>query len=190
VGILDAIFGQRRPVKSKLDQLFAMSTAATTLQVNLRLEPAGRAGVCFRPVTSAVFASMQEDMERLLASAGQEFGTKVTVQPDSYGFLWVLLADPEFEDLVTTIHVACLTLVEGGFGDQLLAAAFRFRAQDTGRAIYWVYNYKRGTFYPFVPTGERTRDNATEIRLGALMERELPIEREMERWYPLWGLPV
>jgi hypothetical protein len=189
VGILDAIFGQRKPVKSKLDQLFAMSTASTTLTVNLRLQPAGRAGVCFRPVSSALFAGMQADMERLLASAGQEFGTKVTVQPDSYGFLWVLLADPEFEDLVTTIHVACLTLVDGGFGEQLLAATFRFRGED-GRDIYWVYNYKRGTFYPFVPTGSRSRDNATEIRLGALMDRELPMEREMERWYPLWGLPV
>jgi hypothetical protein len=189
VGILDAIFGQRKPVKSKLDQLFAMSTASTTLTVNLRLTSAGRAGVCFRPVTSSAFAGMQADMERLLASAGQEFGTKVTVQPDSYGFLWVLLADPEFEDLVTTIHVACLTLVDGGFGEQLLAAAFRFR-DESSHNIYWVYNYKRGTFYPFVPTGARSRDNATEIRLGALMERELPMEREMERWYPLWGLPV
>jgi hypothetical protein len=190
LGILDALFGQRKPVKSKLDQLFAMSTAATTLSVSLRLTPAGRAGVCFRPVSSAAFAGTQDDMRRLLASAGQEFGTTVTVQPDSYGFLWVLLADPEFEDLVTTIHVACLTLVEGGFGEQLLAAAFRFSSQDTIRDLYWIYNYKRGTFYPFAPSGDTARDNATEIRLSALMERELPIEREMERWYPLWGIPV
>jgi hypothetical protein len=190
MGILDAIFGQRKPLKSKLDQLFAMSTAATTLSVSLRLNPAGRAGVCFRPVSSAAFAGMQADMERLLASAGKEFGTTVTVQPDSYGFLWVLLADPEFEDLVTTIHVACLTLTDGGFGEQLLAAAFRFSSQDSNRDLYWIYNYKRGSFYPFVPSGDRSRDNATEIRLSALMEHELPIEREMERWYPLWGIPV
>jgi hypothetical protein len=190
VGLLDAIFGHRKPVKSQLDQLFAMSTASTTLTINLRLSASGRAGVCFRPVSSADFAGLQTELDRMLKSAGKEFGTHVSSTLDPYGFQWVLLEDPVFEDLVTTIHMACIVLQEGGFGEQLLAASFRFQSESGDRTIHWVYNYKRGAYYPFVPTGERSRDNALEIRLSALMERELPVEKDMERWFPLWGIPV
>jgi hypothetical protein len=56
--------------------------------------------------------------------------------------------------------------------------------------LYLVYAYKRGAFYPFVPRGERGRDNAMELRLQAGLGRELPIEPELERWYPVWDAPV
>ncbi|WP_428387590.1 PspA-associated protein PspAB, partial [Methanomethylovorans sp.] len=31
--------------------------------------------------------------------------------------------------------------------------------------------------------------NSTEFRLKSLMERELPIQKDVEKWYPLWGIP-
>ena len=42
-----------------------------------------------------------------------------------------------------------------------------------------------------VPAGtEQQRDNETELRLKARMGPELPIEQELERWFPLWGIPI
>ena len=41
-------------------------------------------------------------------------------------------------------------LEAGGYGDRLLCAVFAF--EENGKPIYWIYNYKRGSFYPFVPT--------------------------------------
>ncbi len=53
-----------------------------------------------------------------------------------------------------------------------------------------MYNIKRGKYYPFVLAGEDQRDNAAEMRLGALMEEEkVPVERSLESWYALWGIP-
>jgi hypothetical protein len=53
-----------------------------------------------------------------------------------------------------------------------------------------VYNVKRGKFYPLVLSGERERDNSAEMRLGGLMEEEsIPVERSLEQWYALWGIP-
>ncbi len=86
-----------------------------------------------------------------------------------------------------------------GFGEQLLAAVFRFTGEpggDHGRAVYWVYNFKRGRYYPFVPRpgapagGQGSRDNAYELHLLSVMEKELPVEKELDRWYALWGLPL
>ena len=109
----------------------------------------GTRDVCFRPLESGQFAGMQPELESLLQISARETGTTIHMQTDSFGFQWVTLEDPEFEDLVTTIHLVSLTLQDHGFGDQLLAAVFKFL--DQGQPLYWIYNYKRGNFYPFVP---------------------------------------
>jgi hypothetical protein len=36
---------------------------------------------------------------------------------------------------------------------------------------------------------DRKRDNNLEFRLRSAMEGKLPIEKGLERWYPLWGIP-
>ena len=56
--------------------------------------------------------------------------------------------------------------------------------------VYWIYGYKRGAFWPFVPTGEQERDNARELELKAKLEGELPIEPDISRWFGLYGAPV
>lgn len=189
MGFLDALFGRTRPVRSRPEQIFAIATAYVTLTVDLNLTASGKAGVCFRPLGSALFAQEQKELEQMLRVAAQEAGTKIEIKEDQYGFRWVTLQDPEFEDLVAGIHTVSLTLQDQGYRDQLLAADFLFYQGE--QQVHWIYNFKRGAFYPFVPIGEgRQRDNAAELRLKSVMERELPIEADLERWYPLWGAPL
>ena len=57
--------------------------------------------------------------------------------------------------------------------------------------MYWIYGYKRGAFWPFVPTGkDQERDNAEELELKAKLEKELPIEQDISRWFGMFGAPV
>jgi hypothetical protein len=80
-------------------------------------------------------------------------------------------------------------LAARGFGEQLLAAAFKFSGGKL--PVLWIYGYKRGAFWPFVPTGEgQERDNAEELELKAKLEKELPIEPELSRWFGLFGAPL
>jgi hypothetical protein len=54
-----------------------------------------------------------------------------------------------------------------------------------------IYGYKRGAFWPFVPTGEgQERDNAEELELKAKLEKELPIEQDLSRWFGLFDAPL
>lgn len=187
--ILDILLGRTRPVPSQLDRLFAISTAYLTLTADLQLTPGGRAGVTFRPIDSSQFEALETELEGILRISAQETGATIHTATDSFGFQWVTLQDPDFQELVSTIHLVSLNLQDRGFADQLLAAVFKFL--DHGEPVYWVYNYKRGSFYAFVPRGEsHDRDNALELRLKAAMEKELPMEQELERWYALWGIPL
>jgi len=123
-----------------------------------------------------------------LSVSGDATGTRYEIKDDGYGTRWVVLDDPDFEDLATTIHMVGEEFTEHGFGDRILAAVFRVDFE--GKKAYWVYNVKRGSFYPFVLAGDKQRDNAAEMRLGGLMEVEMmPVESSLERWYALWGIP-
>ena len=76
---------------------------------------------------------------------------------------------------------------------QLLAAAFRFdgSAFGSGHPVYWIYGFKTGTWWPFVPTGEKQqRDNAEEMELKAKLEPELPIEPDLSKWLALFDAPI
>ena len=72
---------------------------------------------------------------------------------------------------------------------KLLAAAFKF--QGGKDPVYWIYGFKRGAVWPFVPTGEgKERDNAEELELKAKLEQELPIEPDLSRWFAVFDAPV
>jgi hypothetical protein len=191
MGLFDILRGERTPKKANLDRLFALTTAQTTLSVSLGYEPLPRAGVCFKPVEAPAFTELRRDLDQLLDLSGKSTGTAVHHEDDTFGFHWVVLDDASFDDLVATVHLVSQTIEEQGFSEQLLCSVFGFRpATGEGAMVNFVYAYKRGTFYPFVPQGEKARDNATELRLKAALERELPIEPELARWYPVWGAPI
>jgi hypothetical protein len=78
----------------------------------------------------------------------------------------------------------------GGYGDRVLAAVFAFK-DSKGKRVYFIYNYKRGYWYPFVPaSGTQARDGERELQVKAMIGTEMPIEPELERWFPLWGIPI
>ena len=55
---------------------------------------------------------------------------------------------------------------------------------------FLVYLFKRGTFYPFVPDGHERRDTEQELKLKSLVADDLTVETDLDRWFPLWDLPV
>ena len=190
MGFLDALLGRSRTAKpSKTDRLFAMSTAYVTLSTEHGVTTAGKAGIVFQPLATSDFQEIVRDTEEVLRATGEETGTTVETAEDDYGYRWAILSDPDVEDLVVGVNAVKDALDTSGYGDRVLAAVFAFR--DGERPVYFIYNVKRGSWYPFVPaSGEQARNNERELQLKAQLGNELPIEPELERWLPLWGVPL
>jgi hypothetical protein len=191
VGFLDSLLGRSRtPKPATTDRLFAMSTAHVTLSTSHGMRNGGKAGIVFQAEATADFARILADAEELLRATGEETQTQVDIADDKYGYRWVVLTDDDVEDLVVGISAIKDSLDVGGYGARILAAVFRFTREGAGDA-YFIYNVKRGLWYPFVPgEGEQVRDNEAELRLKAQLGGELPMEPELERWFPLWGVPL
>jgi hypothetical protein len=187
---LKRLFGRgKRSTPAKVDQLFALSTARVTLEVELGLRTAGVAAVIFKPMSAGEFVRAESDLEQLLDSVAAEAGSRIERKTDSFGFQWLIVRDNDLEDLVTSANLVASELGNSGFGAQLLAAPFRF---DGGKnPVYFVYGFKTGTFWPFVPAGDgQERDNAEELELKAKLEKELPIEPDLTRWLALYDAPI
>jgi hypothetical protein len=196
VKLLDVLLGRTKPKQAQLDALFALAGAAVTLEAATGMRPSGHAAVCFKPASGAGFAATSTELLELLELAVKEAGSTLRVTDDSYGYRWVVLGDPDLEDLVTSAHMVNATLEERGFGPQLLCSVFGFAADpgpsgsSSGERCYLVYLYKRGTFYPFAPMGGERRDNELELRVRGALGNDLPVEPELARWFALWGIPI
>lgn len=189
MGLLDAVLGRKRLKEASGDKIFALSTARITLEAELGLKPSGAAAVCFKPLSAGEFVRAENELQELLDVAARDTGSRLRRKSDEYGFEWLIVEDADFEDLITTVHLVGSELKARGFGPQLLAAIFRFDGRE--HPTYFIYGYKRGAFWPFVPTGtDQERDNASELKLKAELERELPIEEDLSRWFGMFDAPL
>jgi hypothetical protein len=190
VGLRDTLFGRTKQAAPNLDNLFALSTAALTLQSELDLVSSGEAGLCFKAGSGGSSLETNEDIKQLLDF--DETNNKVTLTKDDLGFEWLVVKDLDFEALVTRVHSADTSMVEHGLGPRLLCAVFGFvpKTPPGEGAVRLVYLMKQGTFYPFAPTGSTQRDNELELRVRSFLSADLPIEPNLSRWMALWNVPV
>jgi hypothetical protein len=190
VGLRDALFGRTTQAQPKLDNLFALSTGALTLQSELDLVSSGQAGLCFKAGSGESTITTDADIEQLLNFDQAE--NKVSITTDDLGFKWLVVRDPDLESLVTRIHSANTSMVENGLGPRLLCAVFGFvpRTPPGDGSVRLVYLLKQGTFYPFAPTSKNQRDNELELRVRSFLEKDIPMEKDLSRWMALWDLPI
>lgn len=189
MGLFDSLLGKRKvaPAAAK-DRLFALSTANISLDID-GVTSRGAAGIVFQALGTADFQRVATEMEEVVRGTGEETGTTVETHDDQFGYRWIVLRDPDVEDLVVGVHAVNDALAIGGYGDRVLAAVFAY--EDAGKPLYWIYSVKRGSWYPFVPAGgEQARSTERELQLKARYGKDLPIEPELERWFPLWGVPL
>jgi hypothetical protein len=192
LGLLDILLGRTKPVAPDLDQLFALPSAAITLQAAAGFTPTGSGAVCFATVEGAAFEQTHREVQALLDADADRTGPPVELRQDDYGYSWLVSrrAPDELAHLVNDLHAVNSSMEINGFGPQLLCSLAGF-TDDAGRRLALVYLYKRGTFYPFapVPGAAERRDNALELRVKAALGNDLRIEQDLSRWFPLWGAP-
>ncbi len=174
MGLLDVLLGRSRPVKPNLDVLFAIPSAAQTLQAALDLQPTGTGSVCFKSAEGAAAAAAQTDLTALLAL---DPATRVVVTRDEYGYTWVTCTRPDADlpALVTDLHAVNTTLADAGFGPALLCTVIGFTTTDRGRRLGLVYLAPRPATPPWncrsapnwAPTSPSSRTWPAGSRSGA-----------------------
>jgi hypothetical protein len=192
MGLLDILLGRTKPVLPDLDQLFALPSAAVTLEAAAGFTPTGTGAVCFATVEGSAFEQTHREVQALLDADADRDGPPVELKQDEYGYSWLVSrrSPGQLSELVNDLHAVNSSMEVNGFGPQLLCSLAGFQ-DEGGRRLALVYLYKRGTFYPFAPlpgAGQR-RDNALELQVKAALADDLRMEQDLSRWFPVWGAP-
>jgi hypothetical protein len=203
MGLRDMLTGRHQVKGPAKDRMFAISTAYVTLETEHNIESTGSAAIVFQALATSEFQTALGEMEEVVKATGADSGTQVSSEQDTFGYRWMILRAGGIEDLAVGINAISSSIESAGHGERLLCAVFAFRdtsgqtGTGQGQRIYFIYNYKRGYWYPFVPTGPAERNSEPgersterELQLKAQLASELPIEPEIERWFPLWGIPI
>ncbi|MFG1666493.1 hypothetical protein [Streptomyces sp. Y7] len=192
MGLLDILLGRTKPVAPDLDRLFALPSAAVTLEAAAGFRPTGSGAVCFATVEGAAFDQTHREVQALLDADAAREGRPVRLARDDYGYSWLVSrrSPDQLPDLVNDLHAVNSAMEVNGFGPQLLCSLVGFE-DDREQRLALVYLYKRGTFYPFAPLPGATerRDNPLELRVKAALGDDLRIEQDLNRWFPVWGAP-
>lgn len=188
MGLWDVVRGRTRPRRNDLDALFLVPSAAVTLETALGFSATGQASVCYRSAAGTAFADAQDEVVALLREDAD--APTVEVVRDDFGFTWlVVTGDPsDVAGLCTDLHAVNTTLELHGFDAGLLCSLVPF-ADRTGRRCGLTYLYKQGTFYPFAPSGDQERDTLLELSVRDVLEKELPMEPDLQRWLAVWKAP-
>jgi len=138
---------------------------------------------------------MEKELRTFLDSLRPEFDINYNLTTDSYGYMWVAFDGQKIENMLAGVNAVADTVIERGFKEQLLAAVFEFKSDQEKLASlpvaqFVIYNYKRKCFYPFVPTGKDKRNTEAEMKIMAAVGDEMPFEKDMGLWYPIWNLPL
>jgi len=185
---------KKHAFKANSDAIFSLSSAYITLEIKLGLRNTGRSAMSIKAVDGMHFSVMREDIQHFLDASKTEFNLRYRIVTDSYGYLWVIIEANHMEDILAGITAIGDTVYEKGFSDKLLAAIFQFsnntENNNSNSIQYLIYNYKRNNFYPFIPIGQKNRDTEQEMKILSTLGQEMPFEKDMGFWYPMWDLPL
>ena len=181
--------GNYRTNKNQIDSdaLFSLSSAHVTLETKLNLRNTGKAAIGLKSVSGRLFAETIEEIKHFLDVSKTESDLSYKVINDSYGYLWIILQCVKIEDIISGISAVGQIVHDRNFSKQLFAALFQFsNANNRSNSRYLIYSFALNKFYPFVPVNKNERDNEIEREIMETIVDEVPFEKDVSLWYPIW----
>ena len=174
------------------DIIFSLSGGRITLETTLGLRSTGRCGISFKSMSGMQFNALTSDIKNFLDQSIDEFKITYDTLTDSYGYFWIILNAKTMEDELAALTAIRDTVQDSGYLPFLLASVFQFQTNDTSvkNKAYLIYNHKRKNFYPFAPIAKQERNSEYELKIMAVLSKEIPFETNISLWYPLWNIPV
>ena len=179
--------------------IFSLTSGYITLEAKLGLRSTNRCGICIKNVNGTYFSDTIKEVQEFLRVSSSEFRTEHILINDKYGYLWIMIRGMSIEDILVASNGIADIVTERGFKDQMLAAVFEFSKTVSPNSNldspelerqFLIFNYKREKFYPFVPLGaQEKRRSDLELALMSIISKEIPWERDMTVWYPMWNMP-
>src|SRR5918997_163768 len=112
------------------DLIFSLSSSHITLDTKIGLVTTGRCVLVIETNGGQYFREMEQEVKRFLDTMEREESSTVDLHYDTItdfqGYLWIVLYGKKIEDLLVGLTAVGDLVIDRGFSNQILAAAFQF----------------------------------------------------------------
>ena len=175
MSVAGVLRGHTEPRRARMALMQGGDAALVTLEAEFGLAVRGVA-IAFDPVAMP----SAELLCALASGAGS-----ARREDDRFGLRWVTLSGGDPDDLPVTLGAIAEAVAQAGCAEQLVCAVFAFEG-----CVYLTYNFARAAFHVFVPCDGGGRDGVREQRIEESLGRDLHLEHDADRRYPLWDMPL
>ena len=169
-----------------------MPSAALTLQAGAGFIPTGLGSVCFAGVEGGAFARIRQDVEELLDADTDRGGIPVEFSQDSYGYTW-LLSRRSPDDVTALVNDLHAVNTRSRTAASARSCCARWSASGTPKGGRWRWSTStsaaRSTRSPRCGAAPRSATTSWSCRSGRLLGDDLRVEKDLSRWFPVWGAP-
>ena len=197
VGLRDILTGRHEVKGPAPDRLFAISTAYIALQAEHSIDPSGAAAIVFQALATSEFEATLREMEEVVKATGGDSGT-TRLHPGRLASAtagWSCATPPARPASKTSRSASMPSRARSRPPATASACCALCSRSSTPRndpsTSSTTTSAASGTrSCPTGPASANQRSTERELQLKAQMASELPIEPELERWFPLWGIPI
>jgi hypothetical protein len=189
MGFLGGLFKRQPPEPPSFSAAMQALSRATPRLQSLETLSTGVAGVLIRDDGwggSEPLASI----DRLLRAYAPAQEASTRLETDEHGYHWITVRHQWFDGLAAGIRMVGEAFLKQDYGERIVAAVFPFMWKE--KKVYLIYLPGSGRFSPFVPVSKQDdlRDLPLESRMEQALRRDIPTERDMSQWYPMWDMPI
>ena len=169
-----------------------MTTAQVTLETGLGLKHKGAAGDRLPAARDRRLRGDREATPRSCCAAAAAGHRHARSSPptDEFGYRWLILRDPDFEDLVVALNTVSTQLQDERLRRPPAGRRLPLRGERPSRSTSSTTSSAAASTRSSRRRATRQRDTERELRLKAQLGAELPFEEDIARWFPLWEIPL
>lgn len=164
--------------------LTSLGESALVLENTLKTFSVGQAALIVAP-------GEPPGLDDFIKSLQVKLGKRYSVTGDDQNHAWVIAKSSGLTNLTQSLQFSIDKLTQAGLESRILAAVFPFKWTD--RTIYWICRGRTLKFTPFALDGRgdsQLRDFTLEQRMEKASRKLFPTDRNVQNWFPLWGMPI
>ncbi len=188
----DSIMGRTQPARPDLDAIFGLPVGGDhACRPRWASRRPARGAVAFRVPEGRAFAEVQGEVEALLAALREAQRSRSRATSTATPGWCSRPTPPDVAGLVTNLHA--VNLHAPGHRIRVRSCCARWSASAVRRRARSAWSTcssrARSTRSPLPRTASQTRDTMLELQVRDLVRDDLPVEKELSRWFPIWGAP-
>ena len=154
-------------------------------------------GVLLSPSKHSFFDDLKKNINSIISEGRASSKTRFNTVKDKFGYVWVLIEDDDFEELISTTYTIVNAVSQIVKSDTVIGSILKLDLDNSNlldvyqqvESCYLIFNSDLLGYYPFVPLNE-DRLSSLELDIQDILKlSDLEAISDINKWYGVSDIP-